>query len=569
MATARPLIAIAGIALAVAWGARLSATPPDDDPPRVEAPAADPKVPVPADDPTSPPPPDELAERPKKDENVELVGQGAEPAEPNILPAEGLKQGPQSVGVTVEVQAPSVVNLKKETTLRILVRNHGKADAAGVVVRDVLPEGVEFLRADPTPSRTNGPALTWQLGNLPAGNDRVIKLMVRPTVVAPFDHAATVTMMAGARSRTVVKQPRLRIEQTAAPAGGKVLKGQSVRFNISVSNPGNGTVHDVVVQAKLSPGLKHPQGLVVEQPLLDPIGPGETVALAPLVVEAAEGGEQRCEFLVRSPDVADDAPEAHAAQAVSVTEPKLKLTLVGPPRRYTDTPAHYALRVENPGTADARNVRITVFLPRSGQLYHKAASATGATWDRVNRRLSWLIPRLEPKGSKPFEFKVMMGGIQRYQIDAEATAEGALRDKGSVTTDVVGLADVRFDVEAEDRAMDVGETTEFQVVVKNHGSKDATGLLLSAKLSSNLKAVEFDSNLTDKGGKYDPQSGAVLFPQVDRLAPGATMTLTIKVEATKPGLATCQVHLVHADLGDEKLVREAITRVMDAGEAPR
>jgi uncharacterized repeat protein (TIGR01451 family) len=569
MATAMRRIAIAGIALAVVWGVQPSRAQTGDDPAPVEVPPAQPGASLPDGETTSPPRPDEPAERPKKDENVELVGQGGEPAEPNVLPAEGLKAGPQAVGVTVEVQAPSVVNLKKETVLKILVRNHGKADAAGVVVRDVLPEGVEFLRADPAPNRTNGPALSWQFGNLPAGTDRVIKLTVRPTVVAPFDHAATVTIMAGARSRTVVKQPRLRIEQTAAPAGGKVLKGQSVRFNITVSNPGNGTVHDVVVQAKLTPGLKHPQGAVVEQPLLDPIGPGESVALAPLVVEAAEGGEQRCEFLVRSPDVADDAPEAHAAQAVSVTEPKLKLAVVGPSRRYTDTPAHYVLTVENPGTADARNVRVTAFLPRSGRLYLKDVVATGANWDKANRRITWSIARLEPKGTKSFEFKVLMGGIQRYVVDAEATAEGPLGDKGAVATDVVGLADVRFDVEAEDRALDVGEETEFRVAVKNHGSKDATGLLLSAKLSANLKAIEINSDATDKDGKYDPQSGAVLFPQVDRLAPGATMTLTIKVQATKPGLATCQVHLVHADLGDEKLVREAITRVMDAGEVQK
>lgn len=562
MARARRLIAIAGIALVAARGAQITTAAPDDDPPPVPAPAET----------TSPPSPDAAGEAPKKDENVELVGKGdPDPAEPTVLAPDALKQGPQSVGVTVEVQAPSVVNLKKETLVKIVVRNHGKADAAGVVVRDVLPEGVEFLHADPAPSRTHGPALSWSLGNLPAGTDRILKLTVRPTLVAPFDHAATVSLLAGARSRTVVKQPKLRIEQTAAPAGGKVLKGQTVRFSIKVSNTGNGTVHDVVVQAKLSPGLKHPQGTVVEQPLIDPIGPGETVTLAPLVVEAAEGGDQRCEFHVRSPDVVDDAPEAHAAQAVAVTEPKLKLSLAGPSRRFTDTVARYVMTVENPGTADARNVRVTAMLPRSGQLYAREATDSGATWDRPNRRLSWTIPRLAPKETKSFEFRIMMRGIQRYQVDAEATAEGSLSDRGALPTEVVGLALVRFDVDAEARALDVGDETEFRVVVENVGSKDATGLLLSARLSNNLQAIETicDAFEEDKGGKFDPKTGAVLIPQIDRLAPKKTLTLTIRVKATRPGLATCQVNLVHADLGDEKLVREAITRVMDAGEAQK
>ena len=159
----------------------------------------------------------------------------------------------------------------------MVVRNVGKSDAGGVIVRDILPEGVEFLDAQPEPTKRVGPTLVWHLNSLPAGGERILKLRVKPTAVAPFDHVATVSLLAGAKLRTVVKQPKLKLELSATPTGGKVLKGQRVKFNIVVSNPGSGPAGKVVVQARLSPGLKHEEGTFIEQPLTDPIGPGESL----------------------------------------------------------------------------------------------------------------------------------------------------------------------------------------------------------------------------------------------------------------------------------------------------
>ncbi len=163
------------------------------------------------------------------------------------LPAEQLPMGRQSLGLTVDVVAPQVLNINQTATLKVVVKNSGSSDAKGVVVRDRLPEGLVLLSSQPEAQQIDA-LLSWHLGTIPAGTERVITLSVKPTKVGSFDHAATVTMLAGGKSRTLVREPKLKVEQTAT--SGKILKGQPVQFKIMVSNPGDGPVRNVTVQAK-------------------------------------------------------------------------------------------------------------------------------------------------------------------------------------------------------------------------------------------------------------------------------------------------------------------------------
>ncbi len=552
---------------------RTTDLPPLDSSSRAEAtvggapsdPGAVAEVPSPID-PGELPPISRLANDAPVDDDVHKVrsespqaaaaGDAAPGGNPFILGADRLAAGPQAVGLTVEVQAPPVVNLNLETTIKIVVRNTGKADAAGVMVRDALPEGLEFLGSQPEPT-SNAGVLTWSLGNLAVGGERVVKLRVKPTKARPMDHAATVTMAAGAKARMTVREPKLKVELTALPT--KVLKGQQVRFNITVSNPGTGPARSVAIQAKLGPGLRHAEGGYIEQ-VLDEVKANESIPLDPLFVEAIAGGEQNCEVLVSSPDVAKDVPEARASQTVTVTEPKLTLVLSGHTKRITNTPAAYRLTVENPGTAPAQRVRVTTFLPIGGKVL--APKAPGITFDPSSRRLTWEVPHLDSKEHLDLDFKVVTGGPGLYHINSEAKAAGPLSAKASIDTDVAGMADVRFDVIERTRAIDVKEETTFEIRIKNYGSKDATNLLIFGRLSGHLKVQ--DASGTEKDPEATATRDEVKFPKIDHLGPGQELNLAIKVIADKPGVGTCQITLVHDDNGDIKLNKEAAVKVMDA-----
>jgi uncharacterized repeat protein (TIGR01451 family) len=495
----------------------------------------------------------------------EPATQGARPDNPFLLPLEGLPIGRQVVGLTVDVQAPSVVNINQETKLKIVVKNSGSTDAMRVVVRDQLPEGFEFVSSQP-PAQPVGQILTWKLGTVAANSERVLIVKVTPKQAGSFDHSATVVILAGGRSTTQVQEPKLKIEQTVKPE--KVLKGGQVAFKIAVSNPGTGPARSVVVQAKLSQGLHHEQGDHIEQTLVV-IKPGERIELDPLIADAKDGGDQSCTVIARSPDVVQTGDDGRDTQTIVVVEPKLELKLSGPAKRFTDTVATYKLTLDNPGSAVAKNVKLFASIPVGGTVLPDTANSThDRQYDRAKRRLLWTIPQIEPKGHVEISFGVRLGGIQLYQVAAEARAESPvfLTSKGTCSTDVTGMADVDFQVSERRRVLDVGEETNYEIRIKNLGSKEASRLLITAQLSDQLEVVRTAGLDPGEEAKKNPE-GQIVFPQIDRLAPKGELVLTIRVRATKPGIATCQVALMHDDLENSKLARTAIIRVTAAADA--
>ena len=97
-----------------------------------------------------------------------------------------------------------------------------------------------------------------------------------------------------------------------------------------------------------------------------------------------------------------------------------------------------------------------------------------------------------------------MGGIDLYQVAAEARSDGALMDQGTISTNVTGMADVDFDITEPLRVVDVGEEIIYRINVKNLGSKDATRLQISAELSENLEPIEYSGVEESQEGELRP-----------------------------------------------------------------
>ncbi len=511
---------------------------------------------------TTPEVADEAA--PKRDDDVERT-QAAAAAAPALSagPADGgeflqpldrLPLGKHEVLLSVNVMAPADMNINKDAMMKIVVRNNGSADALGVVVRDVLPPGLTFVSSTPEPLAKTESLLTWKIGVLQAGTEKAIMVRVMPTQPTPMDHAATVTFQAGSRARSRVLQPKLRVEVVQSPSIDKVLKGQEAEFRISVTNTGDGPARDVVVLAKLSPGLSHESGEKNDDNSFDlpirEIGPGQREELPVMVVDARQGGHQTCLVKATSPDVIFDPAEAQVEKAVEVIEPRIKLTLDAPEKRYTDTIATYTLTVENPGTAPARNVRLLASLPVSGKLQ---TIPPDARYDAATRRITWSISQIDP-GEKPrsLTFEIKMGGIGFYEVTAEAKADNAIFERASAKTDVQGMADLDLVVRERRRVVDVDGTTTFQIRLRNYGSKDAGNVKIRAEVSPNLKIVETGGGPPEPA-TASPDSTQAAFPMIDHIKPSTEMLLQVKVKVvnTKDRAGTCRVFVSHDDLSQE------------------
>jgi uncharacterized repeat protein (TIGR01451 family) len=467
------------------------------------------------------------------------------------------RSGAQGVGIYVEVVGPPSANLQQETTFRIIVRNAMRTQAFGVVVKDILPDTLEYVKSQPE-AKKEGSTLAWDLGEMPIGSEKTMTVVAKPVKVGSVEHTATVTCQTGTKARLVVQEPKLKVEQSITPA--KPLKGQPVQLRISVSNPGTGAARNVAVVVKVSQGLQDSQGSRVFDQEIRRLGPGERMELQPLTLSTVGGGAQTCEISTTSADVATEQPTAKSSQSIEILEPKLKLTMTGPSQKYTNTEDIYELNVQNPGTAPARNLKVAVFVPDSKGVLR--ASRDGFL-NKDSRKLEWTIDRVEPGENKILKFEYRVGAMGTYPFSGEIRADSGLMEKQSVTTTVTGVADVDFQVAEKSRIIDVGDSTEYVITVRNQGTKDAVNLLISAILSENLQVTETDGHDGDAAkNPQDPKQ--TVFPKIDHLPAGQELTLVIRVKAIKAGISSCSVFLHHEDLGSERLEKKVATpRVTD------
>jgi uncharacterized repeat protein (TIGR01451 family) len=501
---------------------------------------------------------------PRSDQEAGVGGAGG-PAFPR---PETLPVGPHAVGLTVEARAVSPINLNTRTNLYILIRNHGTTDAQGVMVYEPLPEGLEFIDSTPKTTSRSGSLLVWNLGVMPANAEKQIKIVVKCIKKVPvIDHAAYVTLQTGGRARVVVREPKLSI--VANPSSTRVLKGQQVRFDITVTNTGDGPARDVIVKAKLGPGLRHDSGSTIELPfkLLQPprqsLSPQKEVQLE-LVVDAVGSGDQTCEFSVVSPDVADGSPETHVAQQVQVTEPKLALKVKASAKRYVGSLASFHLILENTGSATAKRVQADVALPATGG---SEPTDTTGEWNSKTHRLFWNVGNLDPGQVLDLPFTVRVGGEQIYRVDARAKMDGLPAPlHQSASTTVSAIANVVFGVREPKDVVDVGEKTIFTIKMRNDGSAEAHKIYVHAELSEHLQIVNTTGLEGGQQAMATPDKRQITFPTIDRLAPNEELVLTIQVAAVKPGHASCQVGLVYDESDNLKIQHTEPLKVTDPSE---
>ena len=489
--------------------------------------------------------------------------------------ADRLPLGKQAVAVTVDVLAPTSMNLKQPATLKLIVRNTGIADAYNVRIDDELPDGLKFLSSQPDMLVSGtGQHLSLLLPLLTAGSDKVITIKVEPQKVGPFDHAATVKFETGCKTRTTVLQPRLKVDIIANPTGGKVLRGQQVEFKVSIHNTGDGPARNVAILAKLSPGLKHDSGPRVDEQMVYELSIPElpqnaTEKLDPLVADAILGGEQFCTVTAKSPDVVFEKEEAENTKRIEVVEPKLNIAIEGPDQRYTDTIADYKITLTNPGTAAARKIQVLATLPVNGVLVKKPRDAT---YDATSSKLYWRVDQLEagPK-SQTFPFQVRVGGKGSYEVIADAIGEGGLKPHARKTTDVIGMPDVDLVVSESKRVVDVGGQTTFQIRIRNYGTEDAKNLQVSAEMSPNLNFVKYGSANSDVRANWGEVKHTLIFDKIDKLGPNKEIILGVMVSVggPQPKIATCRVFVTHDDLPDgHKFEDMASVKVTTATRGP-
>jgi uncharacterized repeat protein (TIGR01451 family) len=433
------------------------------------------------------------------------------------------------------------INVGQECKCGLVVKNTGKLAAKDIVVEAYFPRTVKLLDAEPFPSDSKD-HLVWIFEHLAPGQEKTIEITMIPGRRGELATSATVRFTGVATSVLTVEEPQLAL----SISGSKdVMVGETLTQVITVSNPGTGIAHDVVVHVKVPEGLEHSRGKTVEMGI-GSLGAGETRELR-LPLSAISGGD--AVVVVEARGASNLSQRAQSA--VKIAAPKLTVELAGPGLRYVNRHAQYQIAVTNEGIAATDNVRIVHLIPEG---FDFLKADRGGKFDAASGSVSWFVGRLEAGQSMQVAVDLNAKQIGEYLHHVQASGENGTIATAKAATRVDGTSAIVMEVSDLDDPVEVGTQTAYEIRIRNDGSKAAQNLRVTCELPPGVELI-------DTKGPTDPviEKGVLHFKAVGELPAGSKTAYLIRVNGRVAGNLRMRAKLT-SNASTEPLIVEEMTK---------
>jgi uncharacterized repeat protein (TIGR01451 family) len=481
-----------------------------------------------------------------------LAGTAGTPAPPlRPVPSGGAAPAAREPGdpavptVSLRVRVPARAEPGKELEYRLQVENCSKAAAHHVVVRDRLPHGARFIRANPEP-KSREPDLVWDLGTLTPCVKKEIVVVIVPGTGSEVENHAFVQFEHGQTVRTRINRPELRLRVLAPP---RVPLHEPVNFQLEVTNAGLVDAADVVLKDELPAELKFltsKPSTTGENPLTWKLG------------ALAAGQSRRVEYSAASLSAGTFADHAEVTAAGGVRQEasayvqvgeRLLVAKSGPERRLVRRLTTYQITVTNTGKEPAANVQVANQLPRD-------ITFVNATGDGklVGDRIRWSLGTLAPGARRSVQVAVRASTPGKFKNVTEVTADGGLSAWHAVWTQFEEAAGPVVEIDKGEDPFEVGRPGTCLVRVLNPGTAPAAVVGLTVRLPDDWRVLRAGGRTTGRQG-----TGVVRFDPLPTLAAGEEVEYTVEVQATKPGPAPLRAELTTAAASAPLVWEEMLT----------
>ena len=379
-------------------------------------------------------------------------------------------------GKSVDVENP---NFNDEITYTVTVTNNGVVDAKQVVFRDVLGEGLKFVKA--TGEYTFDEAtntVTWTV-DLAKGESQTFYV----TAVSEAYGVLSNNVFVGDKiASAVVTVPEIIPGKSVDVENPNF--GDTVTYTVTVTNNGVVDAKQVVVVDTLDEGLTFVSAS--DNGVWNPfkrtvtwtvdLAKGESKVFTVIATVSAYGNIPNTVSVGdKSSSVNIAVPEIIPGKTVDVENPNFGDTVT------------YTVVVTNNGVVDAKQVVVRDILDKG----LKFVKATGEyTFDEDSRTVTWIID-------------LAKGESQTFYVTAVAEAYGVLINDVTVG-DNTASADVVVPEIIPDKTANItnpnfGDKVDYTVTVTNDGIGDANNVVIVDRLGEGLTFVSASDN-----GVWDP-----------------------------------------------------------------
>jgi uncharacterized repeat protein (TIGR01451 family) len=427
--------------------------------------------------------------------------------------------------LALELTGPATTAPGQTLNCVLIARNTGVQVLAGVRVELPLPDSVRVVACEPYAERHDN-RLRWNLGNLDGGAERRVKIDLSAGEACEL-HLRPVgafTVAVGLRSSVIRPPFSLTIKGPSTAAAGAAIP-----WKIQVGNFTNHPLQRVSLGCRLSAGLSHPQGEVIETELPHGLAPGEVHTIE-LNVQALRQGRQEVSLTAS----ADNVLTAQAAGVILVNDVALSLAANGPRTGRTGEDLTFQLELTNPGSNTTGPVRLMQVLPEGVQF---VSASGGAVHNPTTQTITWTLDALMAKQKLEMSFKVRANKAGDWALPAAVQAEGLpdVRTTHSVHISAPPALTLEAALHGE---LYVGGETTYEVRVYNKAPLPAARVRLRLIVPENLVAVQASAP-----GRWQIQGQQVLFEPVEEIRPHNAAVYRVRLRGSHAGMGRCRVEL--------------------------
>jgi uncharacterized repeat protein (TIGR01451 family) len=461
-------------------------------------------------------------------------------------------------GLVLDKSGPAEVAVGGTVTYKIDVRNPSDLSARSLVVTDSIAPSLTLVGSNP-PATVAGATLTWQLGDLPAGQSRSLELSFRTSQAGVINNCATVRSADGVSAQdcaaTTVTSPSVEITMVAPQ---QVAVGEDVTFVTTVTNRGSTPATGIVLIDRFDEGLKHEfAASPIENRELGTLAPGETRKVNVRLRAVAPG--RWCNTMEMTGNNGNRGSAQACVVAVAASTSAVPPVVTPPP---TSTPSSAALpqitirktadkvraalgekvmftiSVENIGQFPATNVRVT-------DTYDLGLTPTLATGghEKAGNNLIWQFPQLTPGQAQLLRVECVPNAPgQRLCNKAMVTCAEQVRADSEICLDVVGQQSaLSIDIRDEADPRRVGEIQTYDITLRNLTNISDFNVAVTVDLPEQMTNAQ-----QPEGGpaQVDINGRTIRFQPIAELRAGEVRTFKVRAQARQAGTAAARARVV-------------------------